>query len=119
MQAIKGRVCDRAVLCLVRTRLRAGVMQDGSLRRGVAGTPQGGVISSLLANSYLHRLDRAWQVRGHGVLVRYADDALVLCVTREQAEVALGWLRDLLAELGLEPKAAKTRIVHLTQGRGS
>jgi RNA-directed DNA polymerase len=56
------------------------------------------------------------QAREHGVLVRYADDALVLCATGEQAEAALGRLRDLLAELGLEPKAAKTRIVHLTQG---
>jgi hypothetical protein len=70
----------------------------------------------LLANVYLHRLDRAWQAREHGVLVRYADDVLVLCATREQAEAALGRLRDLLAELGLEPKAAKTRIVHLTEG---
>jgi len=74
MQAIEERVGDRAVLSLVRMLLRAGVMQDGSLRRGVAGTPQGGVVSPLLANVYLHRLDRAWQVREHGVLVRYADD---------------------------------------------
>jgi RNA-directed DNA polymerase len=116
MQAIKERVCDRAVLSLVRAMLRAGVMQDGSLRRSVAGTPQGGVISPLLANVYLHRLDRAWQAREHGVLVRYADDVLVLCTTREQANAALQRLGDLLAELGLEPKAAKTRIVHLTEG---
>jgi len=116
MQAIKERVADRAVLSLVRMLLRAGVMQGGSLRRGVAGTPQGGVVSPLLANVYLHRLDRAWQAREHGVLVRYADDALVLCTTREQAEAALGRLCDLLAELGLEPKAAKTRIVHLVEG---
>jgi Reverse transcriptase (RNA-dependent DNA polymerase)/Type II CAAX prenyl endopeptidase Rce1-like len=104
------------VLSLVRTLLRAGVMQDGSLRRGVAGTPQGGVVSPLLANVYLHRLDRAWQAREHGVLVRYADDVLVLCTTREQAEAALARLAALLAELGLEPKAAKTRIVHLVEG---
>ena len=116
MQAVEERVCDRAVLGLVRTLLRAGVMQDGSLQRSVAGTPQGGVVSPLLANLYLHRLDRAWQAREHGVLVRYADDALVLCATREQAEAALGRLGDLLAELGLEPKAAKTRIVHLVEG---
>jgi hypothetical protein len=91
------------------------VLQDGSLRRSVAGTPQGGVVSPLLANVYLHRLDRAWQARGHGVLVRYADDVLVLCTTREQAEAALARLIALLAELGLEPKAAKTRIVHLVE----
>jgi Reverse transcriptase (RNA-dependent DNA polymerase)/Group II intron, maturase-specific domain len=74
------------------------------------------VISPLLANIYLHELDRAWQTREHGVLVRYADDALVLCTTGEQAQAALGRLRCLLAERGLEPKAAKTRIVHLTEG---
>jgi group II intron reverse transcriptase/maturase len=116
MQAIEERVCDRAVLGLLRGMLRAGVMQDGSLRRGVTGTPQGGVISPVLCNVYLHRLDRAWRTREHGVLVRYADDALVLCATREQAEAALARLTTLLAELGLTPKAAKTRIVHLTEG---
>jgi len=51
--------------------------------------------------------------RDHGVLVRYADDAVVMCASRAQAEAALERLRSLLAELGLEPKAAKTRIVHL------
>ena len=116
MQAIEERVCDRAVLALLRGMLRAGVMEDGSLRHGVAGTPQGGVISPVLCNVYLHRLDRAWQTREHGVLVRYADDALVLCATWEQAEAALARLTGLLAELGLEPKAAKTRIVRLTEG---
>jgi RNA-directed DNA polymerase len=56
VQAVEERVCDRAVLDLVRGMLRAGVMQAGSLRHGVAGTPQGGVVSPLLANVYLHRL---------------------------------------------------------------
>jgi RNA-directed DNA polymerase len=65
---------------------------------------------------YLHRLDRVWDVREHGVLVRYADDVLVMCRSREQAGAALKRLRGLLADLGLEPKEAKTRIVHLTVG---
>jgi RNA-directed DNA polymerase len=116
MQAIQERVCDRAVLSLVRGMLRAGVMQDGRVRRSLAGTPQGGVISPLLCNVYLHRLDRAWQAGEHGVLVRYADDAMVLCATQEQAEAALGRLTAPLADRGLEPKAAKTRIVHLVEG---
>jgi RNA-directed DNA polymerase len=64
----------------------------------------------------LHRIDRAWNVREHGVLVRFADDALVMCKSREQAEAALARLRSLFAELGLEPKEAKTRIVHLEVG---
>ena len=113
MQAVEERVCDQAVLALTRALLRAGVMDGGSLRRGAAGTPQGGVVSPLLCNAYLHRLDRAWSVAEHGVLVRYADDVVVMCDSREQAEAALARLTALLAELGLEPKAAKTRIVHL------
>jgi group II intron reverse transcriptase/maturase len=116
MQAVEERVGDRAILGLLRGMLRAGVIKDGSLRRSMAGTPQGGVLSLLLCNVYLHRLDRAWSTREHGGLVRYADDALVLCATREQAAAALARLTALLAELGLEPKAAKTRIVHLTEG---
>ena len=98
--------------------LRAGVMEDGALRRSVAGTPQGGVISPLLCNVYLHRLDRDWQTRGHGVLVRYADDLVVMCRTEAEARAALAALRTLLSELGLEPKQAKTRIVHLREGGG-
>ena len=54
--------------------------------------------------------------REHGVLVRYGDDLVVMCGSRQQAEAALARLTDLLAELGLEPKAAKTRIVHLEEG---
>jgi RNA-directed DNA polymerase len=116
MQAVEERVCDQAVLTLIRTLLRAGVMEAGTLRRSTAGTPQGGVISPLLCNAYLHRLDRAWSEHEHGVLVRYADDVVVMCDTREQAEAALARLTVLLASLGLEPKAAKTRIVHLAEG---
>jgi RNA-directed DNA polymerase len=116
MRAVEERVCDRSVLKLLRAILRSGVMQDGQVRRPVTGTPQGGVISPLLANVYLHRVDRAWDVHQHGVLVRYADDAVVMCKSRQQAEAALQRLRVLLAELGLEPKAAKTRIGQLQVG---
>ena len=116
MQAVEERVCDQSALKLLRVILRAGVMQDGQVRRSVTGTPQGGPLSPLLCNIYLHRVDRAWDVREHGVLVRYADDALVLCRSREQAAAALVRLRELLADLGLEPKEAKTRIVHLRVG---
>ena len=94
MQAIEERVCDQSVLKLLRAMLRAGVMEDGQVRRPVTGTPQGGVISPLLCNVYLHRIDRVWNVREHGVLVRFADDALVMCKSREQAEAALARLRD-------------------------
>ena len=116
MQAVSERVCDLSVLNLLRVMLRAGVMHDGLVRREVTGTPQGGVISPLMCNVYLNQIDRVWSVREHGVLVRFADDAVVMCATREQAEAALARLRRLLADLGLEPKEAKTRIVHLTEG---
>jgi RNA-directed DNA polymerase len=113
MRAVEERISDRAVLKLLRAILRAGVMQDGDVRRPVTGAAQGGVISPLLCNAYLHRIDRVWSAREHGVLVRFADDVLVMCRSREQAEAALQRLRNLLADLGLKPKEAKTRIVHL------
>jgi group II intron reverse transcriptase/maturase len=116
MAALEERISDRHLLKLLRALLRAGVLEAGSVRRSVSGTPQGGVISPLLANVYLHRLDRAWPTRGSGVLVRYADDLVVMCRNRGEAEQALAALRSILAELGLEPKEAKTRIVELREG---
>ena len=115
MQAVEERVCDRSVLKLLRVMLRAGAMEDGQVRRPVTGTPQGGVISPVMCNVYLHRLDRAWD-DCDGVLARFADDLVVMCWSASQAERALERLTGLLASLGLEPKAAKTRIVHLTEG---
>jgi RNA-directed DNA polymerase len=116
MQAVEERVSDQGILKLLRVMLRAGVMQDGTVRREVSGTPQGGPVSPLLCNVYLHRLDRAWDTGEHGVLVRYCDDLVVMCQSREQAEAALERLTVVLGDLGLEPKAAKTRIVHLVEG---
>jgi group II intron reverse transcriptase/maturase len=116
LRAVEERIVDRHVLKLVRALLRAGVMEDGVVRGGVTGTPQGGVVSPVLCNVYLHRLDRVWRARGAGVLVRYADDVVVLCRTRREAERALAALTAILADLGLAPKAAKTRIVHLVEG---
>ena len=116
MRAVEERICDQSVLKLMRAMLRAGVMQDGAVHKSASGTPQGGVLSPLLCNVYLHRIDRVWDEREHGKLVRFADDALVMCKSREQAEAALQRLRELLAELGLQPKEAKTRIVHLRVG---
>ena len=72
MQAVQERICDQPVLKLLRAMLRAGVMEDGQVRRTATGTPQGGVFSPVMCNVYLHRLDRAWD-DGDGVLVRYAD----------------------------------------------
>jgi RNA-directed DNA polymerase len=116
MSAVEERICDRRLLKLLRAMLRAGVLEAGAVRHGKSGTPQGGVISPVLCNVYLHRLDREWQARGSGLLLRYADDLLALCKTRREAENALMALPAILAEMGLELKPAKTRIAHLTDG---
>jgi RNA-directed DNA polymerase len=105
------------VLKLVRQWLQAGVMVDGSVERTVAGTPQGGVISPLLSNIYLHVLDTELTRRGVGELVRYADDGVVLCRNQRQAEHALDAVGQILTGLGLRLHPDKTRIVDLRQGR--
>ncbi|MEO8968912.1 MAG: group II intron reverse transcriptase/maturase [Solirubrobacteraceae bacterium] len=116
MTAIEERISDRHILKLLRAMLRAGVMEDKAVKRSITGTPQGGVISPVLCNVYLNRVDRQWQTRGSGRLVRYADDLLAICKTKRDAENALEALTAILAEMGLQLKPAKTRIVHLREG---
>jgi len=108
------------VLKAIRALLRAGVLDGEQLLSSDTGTPQGGVISPLLANVYLHRLDREWERRhrGLGRLIRYADDLVIVCRYESQAERALVVLREELARLGLRIQPAKTGIVNLRRGEG-
>jgi len=119
MARVEKRVSDGKVLRLIRRWLRAGVMEDGVVKSSLAGTPQGGVISPLLANIYLSFLDQVWEkkCKSLGLLVRYADDFVVMCATETRAKEARRRVEIVLHKLGLELHPEKTRQVDLSWGK--
>ncbi len=115
LDQVNRRIADGKVLKLIRAFLEAGVMEEMNVRYATTGTPQGGIVSPLLANIFLHALDERLEAAGIG-WVRYADDFLLLCETRTEAEAALRVARDVLTAMGLSLSPEKTSIVHLEEG---
>ena len=111
MTILKKYISDRTALGLIEQFLKAGYMEDGKVLDIESGTPQGGVISPLLANTYLNELD--WELDLNGLrFVRYADDFLIFAKSKEEIQKAIGITKAKLKELGLEIAEGKTKVVN-------
>ncbi len=118
VQFVEHRIGDQRVVRLIQKWLKAGVMEDGQWSETKEGSPQGSVISPILANLYLHYVLDLWvdqwrkkQARGDVMIVRYADDAVLGFERREEAERFLEQLRERLWKFGLELHPEKTRRI--------
>lgn len=115
MEEVEKLVPDETLLALIRKWIACEISEDGVILQICEGIPQGSPLSPLLSNLYLDHLDEALLENGLR-LVRFADDFLVLCKSREQAENALDLTEDVLSELRLQINADKTRIVDFDTG---
>lgn len=115
LRLLRKVVKDRRVLSLIRGWLKAGVMEEGKIRYETSGTPQGGVISPLLSNIYLTPFDLEMTAAGWNI-VRYADDVLILCRSRKEAETALELARNILTRLKLRLSEEKTKVASFQEG---
>jgi len=115
LREVAKEVDDVEVIGLIRRWLKAGVLTERGVESRATGTPQGGVISPLLANIYLHRLDV--EVRSAGFrLIRYCDDFVILTATRVEAQVADAFVRGIVADMGLEVAEAKSGVKRVNEG---
>src|ERR1700686_4750567 len=118
MQFVQHRVADNRILRLIQKWLKAGVMEEGEWKKTEVGTPQGAVISPLLANVYLHYVFDLWVeawrkkvARGEVIVVRYADDLVLGFQNRTDAERFQSEFQERLAKFGLELQPEKTRLI--------
>ena len=111
---VAERIADGRVMEQLRKLLERGVLENQEWTDSEAGTPQGGVISPLLANIYLNPLDHLMQKAGY-TMVRFADDLVILCATQEEAEAAHGVLKKWVEEQGISLHPEKTRIVNMSE----
>ena len=119
MTLIELRISDRRILKLIRQWLKSGVLYGNILEISELGTSQGSVISPLLANIYLNTLDRLWEKYGltRGILVRYADDTVIICKNKKSANHALTLLQYIMGKLDLKLHPVKTKIVCMWDGK--
>ena len=115
VDAVAEEVADGNILNLVKKFLAAGVMDNGVFKPTSIGTPQGGVVSPLLANIVLNKLDGRLEEAGYR-FVRYADDFVVVGKDRKQAEAALMLVEEVMTELGLKLSSEKTKIANYGKG---
>lgn len=120
MLMLKQRISDRRILKMIWKWLKAGVMENGELTGSELGSPQGGVISPLLANIYLHYFDCKWEYhyKHLGKLIRYCDDFVIICRTKKEAEHALQAVKSIMKRLELELHSEKTKLVNMWDGKG-